>query len=1429
MEGENSKSVHPILSHSTSVVSERASSSGVNGTNGGMKQVSPVSTARTSIARRPPSTVGSQTGSLVNAPPKRSSGIERFDHVTGTAENRPQTPSTKASVANVKPAGAAESAQNANLISSKSENVPEPAGEKVSMPEKQDLQSALPSDAVSNAVIGWKSIYHASDVDVHDHFANVLSALQWDSHRVEPSILETYSSYKLTGQWWQSTSILLAVSILSWIASKLWFRFFILFFIIITGTIVYGSCMISVRRNIREEVVQELSKKNGDVDYETMSWFNTLLQRFWMLNEPEISKSVSTSVEQSIAEYLPSFIKEAAFSTFTLGSKAPRIDRVRTHPPVERDVVLMDVDFSLTPNDNYDVNDSSLKCRVNSLISLVIKFGFGKYMFSFPITIKDLRLSGKLRIRWGLSSDYPFIQTASFSFLETPIVYANIRPIDIPFLDADIFYIPGIGQFVSEQLGLLLNSMVLWPNMFDYDLSAMMAGIASGTAVGVVGLKIYSARRGEVSDSSIDRKPSSFITVTTSGREHGRTPIRSNTFSPTFDTTIYVVINSLNDPLKLSLYDNSGKSPILVGTTYIDPRSLYERGFIGDIYQFLYNAVNVGSVAFDATFFPSLLPKKTMDGSKIEPPESSKGILNVNLGCVNNLTELTELTKKSSLKYVLYVDSKEVASKTIKFVDRTPISLQTNAYIENNKKSSIKVAVFDVKSPEKAIATVSVPLPELLHEGYDTFHFVENPKATIDIESFWTPVDVVEEKSAKTYIDNLVGVMRLSVIKANDLVNVELPTRKSDPYARVIVGNSVVARTVYTPNNLNPIWNEILYVPIMADTKTIDLEAMDYEESGNDRSLGYASINVQKYIRNAKRLDRSALASTVFGTSEVNALTLTSRKGQSVRGTISVNCDYRPCLRLNTDNSSKQSSENVQSATDPTTPAKDNSTSNAETSSITSVISVNEALQYPSGFALISIVSADLQDVGVDLRVFTDNAAFPFITTPIAKTKTPRWSSFGISMVRELQFSETTFQLTDGAKKDPKVVCEHSVKTLDLVSEALGRPYSVEIPGSNGQLNHVRLSITYMPVPMTLNPMESYINSGSLHFMLQDGQNLPIGDIRSSDPFVVLKLNGESAFKSKVIKKNLNPVWNEEADIVVQNRVLDVLELVCYDWDMGEKPDVLGTSNIDLLSLEPNVESQQSIKLDSKTGTINASLRFVPGWHRRKAVLDVTLADNFLHAANKGAKLVVGGVGAAGGLALAGVTTIGSVGSKAVTGVADGVTGTGKHIISGAKGISKMGMFRRSLEKNPSRSDLTTTQEASSSASVPPAIAPESANAALTSTIDKTTGAPELAQKKYKVYVGQGKNMPHKTIKIIVTDNQDHSFKTKSRKGPSPSWNEEIPVKWSLGDELRISAVTSNLLGHTKLGEAVFQEDAIGTFRVVIGGSSSVEIKVEAE
>jgi Ca2+-dependent lipid-binding protein len=50
-----------------------------------------------------------------------------------------------------------------------------------------------------------------------------------------------------------------------------------------------------------------------------------------------------------------------------------------------------------------------------------------------------------------------------------------------------------------------------------------------------------------------------------------------------------------------------------------------------------------------------------------------------------------------------------------------------------------------------------------------------------------------------------------------------------------------------------------------------------------------------------------------------------------------------------------------------------------------------------------------------------------------------------------------------------------------------------------------------------------------LRIKLREGKNLAVRDITgSSDPYVKFVLNGSSVYKSKIIFKNLNPVWNEE-------------------------------------------------------------------------------------------------------------------------------------------------------------------------------------------------------------------------------------------------------------------------------------------------------------
>ncbi|BAT01376.1 GTPase activating protein 1 [Oryza sativa Japonica Group] len=62
------------------------------------------------------------------------------------------------------------------------------------------------------------------------------------------------------------------------------------------------------------------------------------------------------------------------------------------------------------------------------------------------------------------------------------------------------------------------------------------------------------------------------------------------------------------------------------------------------------------------------------------------------------------------------------------------------------------------------------------------------------------------------------------------------------------------------------------------------------------------------------------------------------------------------------------------------------------------------------------------------------------------------------------------------------------------------------------------------------------------------GTNLAVRDVFSSDPYVVLKL-GNQEVRTRTVRKNTNPVWNEDLTLIVQdlNHLLVTLEV--YDRD----------------------------------------------------------------------------------------------------------------------------------------------------------------------------------------------------------------------------------------------------------------------------------------
>ncbi|ERN05468.1 hypothetical protein AMTRI_Chr12g234790 [Amborella trichopoda] len=92
---------------------------------------------------------------------------------------------------------------------------------------------------------------------------------------------------------------------------------------------------------------------------------------------------------------------------------------------------------------------------------------------------------------------------------------------------------------------------------------------------------------------------------------------------------------------------------------------------------------------------------------------------------------------------------------------------------------------------------------------------------------------------------------------------------------------------------------------------------------------------------------------------------------------------------------------------------------------------------------------------------------------------------------------------------------------------------------------------------------------GLLRVRVIKGVNLAVRDIRSSDPYVVLTM-GKQKLKTRVIEKNVNPVWNEELTFSISHPILPV-KLNVYDKDIFSRDDKMGDAEFEIESFMESV------------------------------------------------------------------------------------------------------------------------------------------------------------------------------------------------------------------------------------------------------------------
>ena len=163
-------------------------------------------------------------------------------------------------------------------------------------------------------------------------------------------------------------------------------------------------------------------------EHETADWMNHFLDRFWLIYEPVLSQTIIASVDQVLSTNCPPFLDSLRLTTFTLGTKAPRIEQVKTYPDTEEDIIMMDWGISFTPNDVSDLTTRQIKTKVNPKIVLAVRVGKG-IAATMPILVEDMTFSGLMRVRIKLMTNFPHVQVVDLSFMEKPVIDYVLKPI----------------------------------------------------------------------------------------------------------------------------------------------------------------------------------------------------------------------------------------------------------------------------------------------------------------------------------------------------------------------------------------------------------------------------------------------------------------------------------------------------------------------------------------------------------------------------------------------------------------------------------------------------------------------------------------------------------------------------------------------------------------------------------------------------------------------------------------------------------------------------------------------------------------------------------------------------------------------------------------------------------------------------------------
>lgn len=220
--------------------------------------------------------------------------------------------------------------------------------------------------------------------------------------------------------------------------------------------------------------------------------------------------------------------------------------------------------------------------------------------------------------------------------------------------------------------------------------------------------------------------------------------------------------------------------------------------------------------------------------------------------------------------------------------------------------------------------------------------------------------------------------------------------------------------------------------------------------------------------------------------------------------------------------------------------------------------------------------------------------------------------------------------------------------------------------------------------------------------------------IGKSDPYVVVHIRPLFKVKTKVVENNLNPIWNQTFDLIVEDKETQSLILEVFDQDIGQDKR-LGIAKLPLIDLESEATKEIDLRLLSSLDTLKVkdkkdrgTLTIKALYHEfnkeeqlaaleeekrileeRKKLKEAGVLGSTMDALDGAVGMV--GSGIAGGVGLVGTgigAGVGLVGSGINSGV--GIVGSGLGAVGSS--LSKAGKFMgRTITGHSSKNSGSST------------------------------------------------------------------------------------------------------------------------------------------